>query len=240
MDIKKIYEDNEIIVLDKPAGVIVNRANTHDSLTIQDYVEDSEFLEAEADGASLPKSDYPSDFQSRSGIVHRLDKDTSGVLLVAKTSESYNILQRQFKDRAVEKKYRAVIFGELPSEECEINAPIGRNPKNRLRMAVVSDGKDAMTFLKFDKKGQVAGQKISLITAIPATGRTHQIRVHLAALSCQVVGDPLYDTKKQYEFSLTFTDRMLLHAEALSIIHPKSRQQLTFTSKLPQEFLSFF
>lgn len=222
-----IYEDNDILVLDKPSGVVVNRSSTYAGQTVQDFVEDQ---------IDFTESDEDSEFKSRSGVVHRLDKDTSGILLVAKNPDSFVKIQKQFKDRVVKKQYHAIVNGKSPTGKFEIDAPIGRNPKDRLSMAVVVGGKEARTDFDFVKHFLVTDMWFSYITAFPYTGRTHQIRVHLAALNLSIVGDPIYCSKARLRASENAFNRMMLHALSIEFTHPRTEQRVTFEAPLPEEF----
>ena len=226
-----LFQDQDILVIEKPFGVIVNNAATTDNdLTVQTQVKD--FIEDTED---------PDDFEfnDRGGVVHRIDKDTSGVLLIAKNANSFRDLQKQFKERTVEKTYFAVVHGALKEGSVLVNAPIARNPNNRFKFAIVHSGKPAETRLEQVSTYNWEDNIFSLIIAKPKTGRTHQIRVHLTALNCPIVGDPVYLSKKSYEQDQRFVSRMLLHAHQISFIHPTTKEALTITSPLPQEFLVF-
>ena len=228
-----IFEDNEILVLDKPSGVVVNRSNTYAGQTVQDFVEDQ---------IDFTESDEDSEFKSRSGVVHRLDKDTSGILLVAKNPDSFVKIQKQFKERTVKKQYHAIVNGKSPTGKFEIDAPIGRNPKDRLSMAAVMGGKEARTDFDFVKHFQVnssEGTWFSYVMAFPYTGRTHQIRVHLAALNLPIVGDPIYCTRAKLEASSNAFNRMMLHALSIQFTHPQTEERVTFEASLPEEFKKY-
>jgi 23S rRNA pseudouridine1911/1915/1917 synthase len=218
-----IHEDESITVLNKPAGLVVNRSHTFEGLTLQDYLEDS--LEIAAVSST--------EFGKRVGIVHRLDKDTSGVILVAKTAKAFERLQRQFKDRQVSKEYVALIVGVLDESLIEVNAPIGRHPKNRFKFAVVCEGKPALTRIEQEP---ATSREVSLVHAYPKTGRTHQIRVHLAALGHPIVGDPIYSSKKQLEKFGEAYGRMMLHAHRITFVHPNTQEEVTFEAPIPAEF----
>jgi 23S rRNA pseudouridine1911/1915/1917 synthase len=215
---KIIFEDNDILVLDKPTGIVVNDSETAGEGTLQAWV----------------REQYPaSSFDERNGLVHRLDKETSGVVIFAKNQAALENLQKQFKSRVVGKEYTALVFGELPDEILEINAPIGRNPKARTKMAVVADGKEAVTRVEKVKVVESNGQKMTLVKVFPKTGRTHQIRVHLAALAHPVIGDDLYAGQKRSISSREEFGRLMLHAGKISFTHPVTGKKLTFESQTP-------
>ncbi len=226
-----LFQDQDILVIEKPTGVIVNNAATTDNdLTVQTQVK--EFIEDTEDPDD-------SEYTDRGGVVHRIDKDTSGVLLIAKNAGAFKDLQKQFKDRTVEKVYFAIVHGALKENSILVNAPLGRNPNNRFKFAIVHSGKPAETRFEQICYYSWENSTFSLIKAKPKTGRTHQIRVHLTALNCPIVGDPVYLSKKSYEQDQRFISRMLLHAHQISFIHPVTKEKVTITSPLPSEFLIF-
>jgi 23S rRNA pseudouridine1911/1915/1917 synthase len=208
-----IYEDKDLLVIDKPAGLTVHPAPGNPSHTLVNAVL-----------AHLP--DLPaSDDLMRPGIVHRLDKDTSGLILAAKNRPALNNLSNQFKSRSVVKSYLVLVRGHLSPQKGFIEAPIGRDPKNRKRMAVVDRGRDARTEYNIIK---YVGN-CSLLEVKPETGRTHQIRVHLAAIGYPVVGDSTYGVKSDC------LSRQFVHAHRLGFKLPSSGQYKEFTSELPPE-----
>ena len=210
-----LYEDDDVLVIDKPAGLAVHPAPGHPDHTL-----------ANAILAYLPESPDTGD-ALRPGIVHRLDKDTSGVMLVAKNRLAHADLSRQFKSREVSKVYLALVRGRLSPEKGSIEAAIGRDPRNRKRMAVVDDdrGRDARTRYRVI---QYLGNR-SLLEITPGTGRTHQIRVHLAAIGHPVVGDATYGPKP------AVLPRQFLHAKYLSFHLPASGRYVEFESELPAD-----
>ena len=176
-----IFEDDSIIVIDKPAGMIVNRADTTRAyLTVQEWVEKKVKLE-ESSG------EEESEFHNRGGIVHRLDKETSGILVIAKDEESFKNLQAQFKSREVKKTYIALVHGDLTPAEGEVNVPIGRLPWNRTKFGFLPEGRESRTLYKKVATKKYTNDKaeeiLSLIDVFPQTGRTHQIRVHMRYLN---------------------------------------------------------
>jgi 23S rRNA pseudouridine1911/1915/1917 synthase len=246
--IKVLYEDNDVLAIEKESGVVVNRSQTYSMVTLQDLVHQKIFKDVPEPAKSVKDDDSGEDvvttegneFYLRAGIVHRLDKDTSGVLLVAKNEEAFKNLQLQFKRRYVKKEYAAVIFGKLPEEFVEINAPLSRDPSNRLKYAVVLGGKEAFTRFEKSRETTVDTQQISLINAYPQTGRTHQIRVHLAAINCAIAGDVIYGTRLQAKFSDQYFGRLMLHAKKITFMQPFTGKTLEVESQLPELFLKYF
>lgn len=226
MVLKTIFEDDQILVVDKPAGLVVNNSQTSGEITLQNLVID--YIEVD---------DSETEFENRGGIVHRLDKDTSGILLVAKNERSFSDLQKQFKDRAVEKEYIALVIGEIKDDIFEIDAPIARNPRQRMKYAVVAEGKEASTKFEKIKTLEVENMVATFLRAKPLTGRTHQIRVHLAALDHPVVGDSIYSTQDQFDRWKNIFNRLMLHAQKITFRHPINGDKLTFESPLPAEFV---
>lgn len=224
-----IYEDNDLLVVNKPTGWVINRSQTWSQDTVQDLVEKV------VDFSSI---DPESDFRKRSGVVHRLDKETSGILLIAKNEESFINLQRQFKRRTINKEYIALVYGKFKEGRIQIDAPIKRNPRNRMKYAVVAGGKVATTDFKLIKVINWEDEHLSLVTAWPKTGRTHQIRVHLAAFNHPIVSDPVYLGKKRFFRSRKSFPRLMLHAYKISFQHPTLNEDLYFEAPLPTEFSS--
>ena len=207
-----IYEDEEIMVIDKPAGLTTHPAPGHPNHTLINAV----------------LSHCPSMARSpvdRPGIVHRLDKDTSGLIVIAKNDFSRRYLVEQFKNRTVKKEYLALVQGRVSPKQGIIEAPIGRDPQHRKRMTIVEKGKEAKTEYKVR---EYLGN-YTLLEVIPLTGRTHQIRVHLSAINYPVVGDPLYGVK------VTFLNRQFIHAYRLGFCLPSTNQYQEFISPLPPD-----
>ncbi len=208
-----LYEDEHVAVVDKPAGMVVHPAFGHRSGTLVNAV--------------LARWPQIADFAEpgRAGIVHRLDKDTSGVILIAKTRLALDSLRAQFKARQVHKRYLALVEGIPGTSEGVINAPIGRDPKRRKQMAVLREGREAIT--EFRLLETFAAH--SLLEAWPKTGRTHQIRVHLAFIGHPVVGDTVYGRRRQ---TLRLS-RHFLHAASVTFTLPGTNTQITVESSLP-------
>ncbi len=190
-----IYEDDRVLVLDKPSGLVVTPgAGNPEEKTLVAWLlaRYGESLRQVGSGGHRP------------GIVHRLDRGTSGVMVVAKTQASFEYLVQQFKRRHVQKKYLALVWGDLRQDRrlngqlgFTIDAPIGRNPRNRMRFAVVESGKEAVTVFRINKHIEIAGQVLTVVECFPKTGRTHQIRVHLKSFGYSIVGDDLYQSRKE-------------------------------------------
>ncbi len=224
MPLNVIYQDGELLVVDKPAGLTVHPAPGHPSHTLVNALL-ALCPDLKGIGGEL-----------RPGIVHRLDKDTSGLMVVAKTATAHLSIARQIKDRTVRKVYLALAWGKVEPAEGIIEAPIGRDPRNRKRMAVVQGGREASTSYKVLRYYP----DHSFLEAFPRTGRTHQIRVHFASTGHPLAGDALYGhlrTKRPgpsagLELNL---NRQFLHAHLLGFQHPTTGEYLEFTSPLPQE-----
>jgi len=208
-----VYEDKDLLVVDKPAGLTVHPAPGNPKHTLVNAIL-AHFPDLPDSGNSL-----------RPGIVHRLDKDTSGLMLVAKNRQALNNLANQFKARSVTKTYLVLVKGHLSPQRGFIEAPIGRDPHNRKRMAVVEKGRDARTEYRVIK---YVGD-CSLLGIRLETGRTHQIRVHLSAIGYPVVGDVAYGVKSP------FVSRQFVHAHLLGFKLPSSGEYIEFKSELPPE-----
>ena len=210
-----LHEDADIVVLDKPPGEVVHPGPGHQSGTLVHAL-----LAHCGDFTGVGG-------KMRPGIVHRLDKDTSGVLLVAKNDQAFRNLQEQFLRRQVRKEYLALVHGMVRDRKGRVEAPIGRDPGDRKRMAIVSGGKAAVTryrVLKYLRETSVV--KILLVT-----GRTHQIRVHFSFLGHPVVGDETYGNR----LAASLAPRQFLHAWRIAVLHPTSGERIQFCSKLPAD-----
>jgi len=218
-----VYEDGDLIVVNKPAGMVVHPAAGHDSGTLVNAVL-----------AHCPDLRGVGDAQGvRSGIVHRLDKDTSGLIIVAKTEAARQDLQRQFKSRSVHKLYIALVEGHLTPPQGLIDVPVGRDKQQRKRMAAVSDGRPSRTAFKAIEFFDVAPQPYTLVEVRPQTGRTHQIRVHFAWLKFPLAGDRVYGRRRPKR-ALPL-QRHFLHAQSLSFCLPSDGREVTFTAPLPPD-----
>lgn len=234
-----IFEDNDLLVVNKPAGLIVNNSHTSGSDTLQNIVSENITFEEMSGEIDAEEEIYESEFKQRGGIIHRLDKDTSGIILIGKNEPAFNRMQKQFKERSVEKEYLAIVLGLVEEEKFEINAPIKRNPNNRTKYAIVRDGKEAMTsFEKIRYFTDNNQNKYTVLKAYPKTGRTHQIRVHLSALGFPIAGDKMYSTRHQLENTNHF-GRLMLHARSIRFNHPSSNTEMYLKADIPREFLPY-
>lgn len=223
MDPKVIFEDSQLLVLDKPSGWIVNSAQTTKGQSvIQEWLKDLDF--------PLAKDD-----ERRSGIVHRLDKETSGILLIAKTKEAFEKLQAQFKERQVEKTYTSLVHGRAEPKEGEIEVPVGRLPWRRDRFGVLPGGRQSSTSYKVVNYFKRGLEEFSLVEAKPKTGRTHQIRIHLKYLGHPVVADEFYAGRKTARSDRAWCPRLFLHAARISFNHPTKNEPVSFESELPPD-----
>ncbi len=213
-----VYEDDDLLVVDKPRGMVVHPAAGNESGTL-------------VNALMFHCKDRLSSINGviRPGIVHRIDKDTSGLLVVAKNDIAHELLSQQLADHSITRKYEALVFDNLKQDEGTVEAPIGRDPKNRLRQAVTwQNSKNAVTHWKvLERFGAY-----TLIEARLETGRTHQIRVHMAYIRHPLVGDQVYGPKKQ-PFNVC---GQLLHAKILGFVHPKTGEYMEFESKKPAIF----
>lgn len=251
MKISIIYEDADILVIDKPAGMTVNRAETtRNEETVQDWSEPRLNLELRTKNEEQQGKekifnnekvwDPVAEFYNRGGVVHRLDKETSGVLILAKNPEAFVELQRQFKERIVKKTYTALAHGKIVPKEGEVSIPVGRLPWNRMRFGVVPGGRESVTFYKVIAYyvDNTRRETYSYVDLSPKTGRTHQIRVHLKYLGYPIFADFLYAGRKTAKKDRKILGRVFLHAAKISFIHPKSGKEVEFESPLPEELES--
>jgi 23S rRNA pseudouridine1911/1915/1917 synthase len=236
MEPKVVYQDDSLFIIDKPAGWIVNEAETtKGQKVIQEW---------------LDQFDYPlsGNREFRSGIVHRLDKETSGILLVAKTKEAFEKLQSEFKNREVKKTYAALLHGHIVPEEGEITANVGRLPWRRDRFGVLPGGRESETRYKVykyydelpirhDKNNQnyFCHNGYSLVEFSPKTGRTHQIRIHAKYIGHPVVADEFYAGRKTAKSDRKWCPRLFLHAGRIKFQHPVTGKILEFESGLPSD-----
>ncbi|MDD3531910.1 MAG: RluA family pseudouridine synthase [Candidatus Shapirobacteria bacterium] len=218
-----IYQDNFLLVLNKPPFWVVNRAQTtKGKITVEDWLENNFTFE------TIKKGNL------RAGIAHRLDKDTSGVLLIGKTIKSLAKIQEQFFHRTVKKRYSALVHDIFP-DDSQVMAPINRLPRDREKFGVVLGGKKAKTNFLRRAIYQRAGERFSLIWAFPKTGRTHQIRVHCQYLGHPIVADPNYVGRKRLRKDFLWCSRIFLHASAISFDHPETGEKISFQASLPKD-----
>lgn len=211
-----VYEDSDLIVVNKPQGMVVHPAAGNERGTLVNGI-----LWHCGDLSGINGAIRP-------GIVHRIDKDTSGLLVVAKTNEAHLSLTEQWQNTKPHRRYITLVHENIKEDEFTINLPVGRSKSDRKKMAVVSDGRPAVTHVRvLERFG-----KYTLVECILDTGRTHQIRVHMSHCHHPVAGDPVYCSRKE-EFSL---NGQLLHAQTLGFVHPKTGEKLEFTSELPRYF----
>ena len=217
--IEVVYEDDDIIVVNKPKGLVVHPANVNPDGTLVNAIM-----------AMCKESLSGIGGELRPGIVHRLDKDTSGLLIVAKNDKAHINMSEQIKNRQVTKKYIALVRGVIQEDDATIDMPIGRSTKDRKKMAVTKNGKQAVTHFKVLKRYP----KYTLLEVKIDTGRTHQIRVHMAEIGHPVVGDMVYSNGKN-DFGI---QGQMLHAKSLDFKHPITGKQMHLEAELPQYFKS--
>lgn len=252
-----LFEDETVLVLNKPAGWVVNRSESTPEITMQDWLE-KYYLGNAIWEAGLAEDPI---FFDRSGLAHRLDRDTSGVLVVGKTPAAMHELLSQFKERKVTKSYQALAHGTLPAKAGIVNAPILRDPEVRTRFIVAEGGRDARTIFHvaeeykgFDfeqlreawveKTADKPLQKLieqyqgfSLVSLQPKTGRTHQIRVHLRFLGNPIVGDRRYNSPKRSFLDANWCPRQFLHASQIVFFHPITGEEKTVQAPLPPDLV---
>jgi len=215
-----IYEDEDIAVINKPSGIVVHPAPGHyDDTLVQGLI--LKLKNLSGIGGKI-----------RPGIVHRLDKDTSGIMLVAKNDFAHKKLVEAFKERLIEKNYIALVYGRLTQKKGKIETFIGRHPIARKKMAVLKEGKLAITFYEVLE----IFNKASLVLAKPVTGRTHQIRVHFSYIGHPVLGDSIYGGLKH---DLLKPPRLMLHAYEIVFKHPRTNEEMKFRVPIPEEFQSY-
>jgi 23S rRNA pseudouridine1911/1915/1917 synthase len=276
-EIQIVFEDDDLVVVNKPHGVVTNRAETVKGLTIQEWMEDriekDKKVMAQVKDKKFWQDLVPVDFDQqwgsvqeiftqRGGMVHRLDKDTSGILVLAKNPGSLVNLLAQFKNRQVQKTYQCLVHGKFKVAEGVVAAPIARARKDRKKFAVGVEGRNAETHYqvknefsdqgikewleevkekeiiskdssKFFKKNlQTYNQGFSLLECLPKTGRTHQIRVHMAHLQHPLVGDKTYGGRKRIKLDSFWCPRHFLHAISLELAHPRSGKKIRFEAAI--------
>lgn len=232
MEFDILYEDADLFIINKPSGLVVHPApGNREGTFINGFVAHCKDLEC--------------DDPVRPGLVHRLDKDTSGVLIAAKKPDVLAILSRQFQERSVQKQYLAVIVGRLEQPVC-VDKPIGRDPIHRQRMAVIASGKPAKTefvpegspFRLKPRRGCIQSPRdCTLIKALPHTGRTHQIRVHLASLGLPILGDSVYGLRPVNE--MWDGPRQMLHCWSIAFTHPRTGEEMVIQAPVPEDMKEF-
>jgi 23S rRNA pseudouridine1911/1915/1917 synthase len=210
-----VFADDDLLVVDKPAGLVVHPGHGHRAGTLLNAL-----LAHTPALAALP----------RAGIVHRLDKDTTGLLVVARTETAQTALVRQMQARTVKREYLALVHGDVPGAG-RVEGAIGRHPTMRTRMAVVARGKPAVTHYRIARRYAHA----TLLECALETGRTHQIRVHLASIGHPLVGDPVYGRRRSPDLVLASFPRQALHAARLGLRHPRTGSAMQWESALPPD-----
>lgn len=212
-----LYEDNDVIIVNKPKNMVVHPANGHTDDTLVNAL-----LYHCGDSLSGING------EKRPGIVHRIDKDTTGALIICKNDKAHNFISEQIKEHSVKRRYVGIVIGNILEDEGTIDEPIGRDRKDRKKMAVVFDGRHAVTHFKvLERFKDYTYMEFRL-----ETGRTHQIRVHMAYIKHPILGDPLYGPKK-CPFTL---QGQTLHAETIGFIHPSTNEYMEFHAPLPEYF----
>ena len=220
-DVTVLYEDEDVLVINKPSGLTVHPAPSVKEATLVDWLKHKGIRLSTISG------------EERHGIVHRLDKGTSGAMVIAKTNEAHEFLSAQLQDKSMGRYYLAVVNPPLKNEQTIIECPIARSHTNRLKMACQENGKNAKTLfhsllLSQDEKNQLVACKLF-------TGRTHQIRVHLESINRHIIGDSIYSVTPKAEKS----ERILLHAYVIYFIHPKTQQKLMFRADMDNTMLEY-
>ena len=209
-----VYEDDDVIVVNKPQGMVVHPAPGHPDHTLVNALL-----------YHSPLSTINGTF--RPGIVHRIDKDTSGLLMIAKNDLAHQSLAEQLRNKTNKREYLALVYGQIKEDEGTIDAPLGRNPQDRKKQAVVKGGRHAVTHFKMIKRYD----NFTLVKCILETGRTHQIRVHMKYIGHPLVGDPLYGPRK-----VIGKNGQFLHAALLGFKHPRTGEEMVFEDPLPENF----
>jgi 23S rRNA pseudouridine1911/1915/1917 synthase len=259
VNVEIIFEDQDILVVSKPAGMVSNRAVSVKEPSLQDWLAEKLAAETMVDWQELVPADFSEEFgtaeeifKERIGLVHRLDKDTSGVMVAAKNPGSLVNLLAQFRERKVNKKYTCLTHGKFRVPQGTIRAPLGRSRKNRQRFDVASEGRAAITEYKVDdyypdlneqgleklkefKKKLSSYQGFSLVNCWPKTGRTHQIRVHLRHWQHPLVGDEKYVGKKRAKLDKVWCPRQFLHASQIKFTHPRTNEEVNFEAELAED-----
>lgn len=220
------YEDSSFFVLDKSSGWIVDESkSTKGQPVIQTWLKKNFDYE-------VSKND-----EYRSGVVHRLDKETSGCLIIAKTKNAFKNLQAQFKKREVKKEYVALVHGRVEPKEAQIKVPVGRLPWRKDRFGVLPGGRESETDYKVKSYYKKGNDDFTLLALFPKTGRTHQIRIHLKHLGYPIVSDEFYAGRKTAKKDREWCKRLFLHARSISFLHPKNNKRVSFKANIPKDLL---
>jgi 23S rRNA pseudouridine1911/1915/1917 synthase len=214
IELAVVYEDDDLLVIDKPAGLVVHPGAGHQAGTLVHAL-----LARAPSWSSIGGAERP-------GIVHRLDRDTSGLMVVARNDAAHRALSRQLQERTMHRSYRAIVVGEVPEAAARIDAAIGRDPRRRQRLAVLAAGREAVS----DFRRLEIANRHSLLRVDLSTGRTHQVRVHLAYVGHPVLGDPVYGRPSP------LIGRPALHAADLRLRHPRTSAPLAWHSRPPEDF----
>ena len=219
LNLEIVYEDASVAVVYKPSGMVVHPSFGHSSGTLVNGL-----MHAITDLSGI-------NGEKRPGIVHRIDKDTSGLLMIAKNDQAHESLSTQLQAKTVQREYLALVHGVIDHELGKIDAPIGRDPKDRIRYEVVENGKPSITHFEVIKRFA----EYTLVKCRLETGRTHQIRVHMRYIGHSIVGDPLYGPRKTYKSDFG----QFLHAKTIGFEHPETGEFLSFEAEVPVEFNEF-
>ena len=231
-----LYEDDDVLVINKPAGWLVHEDGFNDAPTVVDW-----FVARtpEATGVGEPGYGRAGEILNRAGVVHRLDRETSGALILAKNQDAHQYLKKQFQDRLVEKEYRAFVYGRINDRWGTVNRPIGRSAKDHRRRSAERGAKgvlrEAVTDFERIGVGEYEEEPFSYVKLVPKTGRTHQLRAHLRALDRPIVNDTLYGEHKTRVSNNLATDRLMLHAHILELALPNGTTE-RFIAPLPNIF----
>lgn len=231
-----IFQNEDLFIINKPYGMVVNKADTTKAMyTVQDWVEEENMKDGK-----LKLGDEESDFYKRAGIVHRIDKETSGALIIAKNEKTFLELQAQFKNKTIQKKYIALCHGHVKPEEGVIDVPVGRLPWNRRKFGVIADGRASITRYALERTYRSPKKEtLSLVNCFPETGRTHQIRVHMRYIGFPIFGDPLYAGRKNSRSDRKLLERHFLHAQEISFTNPSDSTTQTVVAPLSSELVDF-
>jgi 23S rRNA pseudouridine1911/1915/1917 synthase len=220
-----LYEDESLLVLNKPAGLVVHPAPGHWTGTLVNALL-HHMQSGEEHLSSIGGKERP-------GLVHRLDKETTGIIVVAKTDQAHRLLAAQFKSHSITRVYEALVWGGPPTREGKIELSIGRDTKDRKTFSTrTTNPRESLTSYRIKER---FGKMAAHLELFPGTGRTHQLRVHLKAIECPILGDQTYGGKKVMEVGGMVIPRVMLHAKVLGFVHPVSNDRLTFSAELPED-----